>query len=107
MTNQNSSDVSVLDLESRKEIRRVPVPGKPAGIAVSSPLKRLLHGQPGTARRSAGFPFPHARSWRAPNCPVDRWPLPPIPDPVSFSYRTGTMPASLFWMPKILRSPGN
>jgi len=35
VTNQNSSDVSVLDLESQTEIRRIPVPGKPAGVAVS------------------------------------------------------------------------
>lgn len=46
VTNQNSSDVSVLDLEKRKEIRRVPVPGKPAGIAVSSLLNAFYTVSP-------------------------------------------------------------
>lgn len=35
VTNQNSSDVSVLDIEARAEISRIAVPGKPAGVAVS------------------------------------------------------------------------
>ncbi|SHN19241.1 40-residue YVTN family beta-propeller repeat-containing protein [Roseibium suaedae] len=38
VTNQNSSDLSVLDLGARTEIRRVPVPGKPAGVAVTPSL---------------------------------------------------------------------
>lgn len=33
VTNQSSSDVSVLDLSKRTEVARVPAPGKPAGIA--------------------------------------------------------------------------
>lgn len=35
VTNQNSNDLSVLDLDTRREIRRIPVPGSPAGVAVS------------------------------------------------------------------------
>lgn len=35
VTNQNSSDLSVLDLDRRAEIARRPLPGKPAGVAVS------------------------------------------------------------------------
>ena len=46
VTNQNSSDVSVLDLENRREIRRIPVPGKPAGIAVSSELNAFYTVSP-------------------------------------------------------------
>ncbi len=46
VTNQNSSDVSVLDLENRAEIRRVPVSGKPAGVAVSSELKSFYTVSP-------------------------------------------------------------
>ena len=38
VTNQNSSDLSVLDLEQRLELRRIPVPGKPAGVAVAPGL---------------------------------------------------------------------
>lgn len=36
VTNQNSSDLSVLDLERREEIARLPVPGNPAGITVGA-----------------------------------------------------------------------
>ncbi len=35
VTNQNSSDLSVLDLDKRTELKRIDVPGKPAGIHVS------------------------------------------------------------------------
>lgn len=34
VTNQNSSDLSIIDLDQQKEIRRVDVAGKPAGVAV-------------------------------------------------------------------------
>ncbi len=33
VTNQNSGDVSVLDLQARAEVMRIPVPGQPAGVA--------------------------------------------------------------------------
>lgn len=46
VTNQNSSDLSVLDLTERTEIRRVPVPGKPAGVAVSPALKSFFTVSP-------------------------------------------------------------
>ncbi|SFR00063.1 40-residue YVTN family beta-propeller repeat-containing protein [Poseidonocella sedimentorum] len=36
VTNQNSSELSVIDLEARRELRRVPVPGNPAGVAVGA-----------------------------------------------------------------------
>ncbi|WP_245848118.1 YncE family protein [Actibacterium ureilyticum] len=36
MTNQNSSDLSVLDIDARQELRRIPVPGNPAGVAVAA-----------------------------------------------------------------------
>lgn len=35
VTNQNSSDLSVLDIATRTELRRIPVPGNPAGVAVA------------------------------------------------------------------------
>ncbi|MBC7314721.1 MAG: beta-propeller fold lactonase family protein [Rhizobium sp.] len=38
VTNQSSSDLSVIDLERMTEIRRIPVPGMPAGVAVSQKL---------------------------------------------------------------------
>ena len=38
VTNQNSSDLSVLDLDLRIEKTRIAIPGKPAGIVVSSEL---------------------------------------------------------------------
>lgn len=38
VTNQSSSDLSVIDLERMTEIRRIPVPGMPAGVAVSENL---------------------------------------------------------------------
>ncbi len=34
VTNQNSEDLSILDLDAGTEVSRVPVPGKPAGVAV-------------------------------------------------------------------------
>lgn len=36
ITNQNSSDLSVLDIDARIELRRIPVPGNPAGVAVAA-----------------------------------------------------------------------
>lgn len=38
VTNQNSSDLSVLDLDRRVEKSRIAIPGNPAGIVVSSEL---------------------------------------------------------------------
>lgn len=46
VTNQNSSDLSILDLDNRREIRRIPVPGKPAGVAVSGPLNAFYTVSP-------------------------------------------------------------
>ncbi len=46
VTNQSSSDLSVLDLDRRREIRRVPVAGQPAGIAVSSALNAFYTVSP-------------------------------------------------------------
>lgn len=34
VTNQNSQELSILDLDSREEVSRISVPGKPAGVAV-------------------------------------------------------------------------
>jgi YVTN family beta-propeller protein len=38
VTNQTSSDLSVLDLDTRREIIRIPIPGSPAGVAVSGSI---------------------------------------------------------------------
>jgi len=46
VTNQNSSDLSILDLENRREISRIPVDGEPAGIAVSAPLNAFFTVSP-------------------------------------------------------------
>lgn len=46
VTNQNSSDLSVLDLQNRREIRRIPVAGKPAGVAVSDRFKAFYTVSP-------------------------------------------------------------
>ncbi|ARE39092.1 hypothetical protein RGUI_0951 [Rhodovulum sp. P5] len=35
VTNQNSSDLSILDLDLRAEVERIAVPGKPAGVAAA------------------------------------------------------------------------
>ncbi|WP_236549834.1 YncE family protein [Profundibacterium mesophilum] len=35
VTNQGSEDLSIIDLDARKETARIPVPGKPAGVAAS------------------------------------------------------------------------
>ena len=49
VTNQNSSDLSVLDLENRQELKRIPVPGKPAGIHVSPVLGSFYTVSPDSA----------------------------------------------------------
>lgn len=36
VTNQNSSDLSILDIDRQIEVARIPVPGEPAGIAVDA-----------------------------------------------------------------------
>lgn len=41
ITNQNGSDLSVIDLDSQKERARIPVPGEPAGIAVDTAAARF------------------------------------------------------------------
>lgn len=46
ITNQSSSDLSVLDLDNRREISRIPVAGKPAGIAVNSSLNAFYTVSP-------------------------------------------------------------
>lgn len=46
VTNQSSSDLSVIDLERMEEIRRIPVPGMPAGVAVSDRLKSVFTVSP-------------------------------------------------------------
>jgi YVTN family beta-propeller protein len=48
VTNQSSSDVSVLDLDGRREILRLPVDGNPAGIAVSAALDAFYTVSPDT-----------------------------------------------------------
>lgn len=48
VTNQSSSDLSVLDLDGRREIRRIPVDGQPAGIAVSAALNAFYTVSPDT-----------------------------------------------------------
>ena len=37
VTNQNSEEVSILDLDARAEMARIPVPGQPAGIVTAPP----------------------------------------------------------------------
>ncbi len=53
VTNQSSSDLSILDLEAREEIRRIPVPGDPAGVAVGASLRSFFTVSPNskTVRR--------------------------------------------------------
>lgn len=72
VTNQTSSDLSVIDLDRMVEIERVPVPGAPAGIAVApklgavftvSPDSKVLRryglrvGKPQVERRLDGGPI--------------------------------------------------
>lgn len=38
VTNQSSSDLSIVDLDAGREIARIPVPGQPAGVAVAPAL---------------------------------------------------------------------
>lgn len=46
VTNQSSSDLSIIDLERMTEVRRIPVPGMPAGIAVSEALQAVFTVSP-------------------------------------------------------------
>lgn len=46
VTNQNSNDLSVIDLDTRAEIRRIPVPGGPAGVQVASHLQAVFTVSP-------------------------------------------------------------
>lgn len=46
VTNQSSSDLSVIDLERMTEVRRIPVPGMPAGVAVSEALRAVFTVSP-------------------------------------------------------------
>lgn len=46
VTNQSSSDLSVIDLDRMAEIERVPVPGAPAGIAVAPKLGAVFTVSP-------------------------------------------------------------
>jgi len=48
VTNQNSSDVSVIDVELGREVRRIAVPGQPAGIAVAQKLDAVFVVSPET-----------------------------------------------------------
>ena len=42
VTNQNSSDLSIIDTELGEEVARIPVPGNPAGVAASAPLEAVF-----------------------------------------------------------------
>ncbi|MCZ4088932.1 YVTN family beta-propeller repeat protein [Sinorhizobium psoraleae] len=46
VTNQSSSDLSVIDLDRKAEVGRVPVPGQPAGIAVAPELGAVFTVSP-------------------------------------------------------------
>lgn len=46
VTNQSSSDLSVIDLDRRIEVERIAVPGQPAGVAVSQGLKSVFTVSP-------------------------------------------------------------
>lgn len=46
VTNQSSSDLSVIDLDRMVEVERVPVPGEPAGIAVAPKLGAVFTVSP-------------------------------------------------------------
>ncbi|WP_250956122.1 beta-propeller fold lactonase family protein [Rhizobium sp. CG5] len=46
VTNQSSSDLSVIDLDRMVEVERVPVPGAPAGIAVAPKLGAVFTVSP-------------------------------------------------------------
>lgn len=48
VTNQNSSDLSIIDVETRTEIRRVSIEGNPAGIAVVPELDAVFTVSPDT-----------------------------------------------------------
>ncbi len=58
VTNQSSSDLSVIDLDRGTEIRRLAVPGQPAGVAVSQSLKAVFTVSPDskTVRRYGLMP---------------------------------------------------
>ncbi len=46
VTNQSSSDLSIIDLERMVEVRRITVPGMPAGIAVCENLGKIFTVSP-------------------------------------------------------------
>lgn len=46
VTNQSSSDLSIIDLERMTEVRRISVPGMPAGVAVSEALGAVFTVSP-------------------------------------------------------------
>lgn len=46
VTNQSSSDLSIIDLERMTEVRRIAVPGMPAGVAVSEALRAVFTVSP-------------------------------------------------------------
>ncbi|GEO87289.1 MULTISPECIES: beta-propeller fold lactonase family protein [Alphaproteobacteria] len=46
VTNQSSSELSVIDVERMTEVRRIAVPGMPAGIAVSEALQAVFTVSP-------------------------------------------------------------
>ena len=48
VTNQNSSDLSIIDIDAAKEIGRIPIAGKPAGIAVVPELDAVFTVSPET-----------------------------------------------------------
>ena len=57
VTNQSSSDLSVVDLERMAEVGRVPVPGQPAGVAVAPELGAVFTVSPDTKMlRRYGMP---------------------------------------------------
>lgn len=51
VTNQNSSDLSILDLDARTEIARIPIPGKPAGITLDDKVIYTVSPDSKTVRK--------------------------------------------------------
>ncbi|SFB12467.1 40-residue YVTN family beta-propeller repeat-containing protein [Poseidonocella pacifica] len=51
ITNQSSSDLSVLDLETRSELRRISVPGQPAGVVAHGTEAFTVSPESKTVRR--------------------------------------------------------
>lgn len=57
VTNQSSSDLSIIDLDRMVEIERIPVPGRPAGIAVAPQLGAVFIVSPASkVLRRYGMP---------------------------------------------------